>query len=94
MGVDARVVALLPRIEGAVGNNPTEVLEPVADVSAKGGTVAGGFLKYIEKAVEPTWPDMAPEWQYESDGSEDSVGDTPIKAGPIICFTDMGPDRL
>eukprot|EP00966_Prymnesium_polylepis_P055273 1278159-Prymnesium_polylepis.1 len=94
MGVDAKGVALLPRIEGDVGNNPTEVLEPVSDVSTKGGTVAGGFLEFVEKAVEPTWPDMAPDWEYYSDGSKDSVGDMPIKADPVVCITDMGPGRL
>ena len=54
----------------------------------------GGFVDFLERAVLPCWPDIAPEFEYDSEGSEDSVGDRPIKKGPVIWLTDLGPGRL
>ena len=84
----------LPRVTGRFGHSTDVSLPSGWEVSAKGGTIKGSFIRWIEKSVDPAYPNIQAEWEYASDGSEDSVGDMPIKAGPVIIKTDNGPDRM
>ena len=99
-GVDSSWARGLPRVQGKWGHADVTTFEPSFDVSASGSTSElnasgrGGFVDYLEKAVLPLFPDISPTFEYESDGSVDSVGDYPIKSGPVIWLTDLGPGRL
>ena len=88
----------LPHVKGFFGHGHEKVtLKPGCEVTAKGGTVRGTFLRWIDKAVDPAYPNITRDWvyDYEADTNEvDSVGDPPIISGPVLIKTDMGPDRV
>ena len=93
--IDVKWVIGLPHLKRFVhGQYEKQTLEPGFEVSTKGGAVTGTFTRWIKACVDPCFPNIAPEFEYDSDGSVDSVGDLPIKKGPIIIKTDLGPDRV
>jgi len=95
MGVNAAWLIGLPRVMRYVhGFDEKQPMQPGCEVSEKGGAVKGTFHRFIHTCVIPCFPNCAAEWEYDSDGSVDSVGDPPIRAGPVIVKSDMGPDRI
>ena len=85
---------LLPRPQGYYGHKELYTCEPAHEVNEKGGTVSGSFMRLFEKIVDPAYPNVTPEWEFESEGEPDSCDEMPIKSGPIILKTDDGPDRV
>jgi hypothetical protein len=95
MGLNAAWLLGLPRVMRYVhGFDDKQPMQPGCEVSEKGGAVKGTFHRFIHTSVIPSFPNHAAEWEYDSDGSVDSVGDPPIRAGPVIVKSDMGPDRV
>lgn len=98
MTINASWLLGLPRVMRTVyGHDKPIPLQPGVEVSSKGGTVtraADTFMDWIDKTVKVAFPNVAADWEYDSDGSEDSVGDKPIKAGPVCIKTDLGPGRV
>ena len=92
--INAASLIGLPRVRGVFGHSEKVELPSAWQVTPKGGTTRGTLVEYIEKCIDPCYPNVEPDWQYDSDGSEDSVGDKPIVAGPLCLKTDMGPDRV
>eukprot|EP00966_Prymnesium_polylepis_P023512 541282-Prymnesium_polylepis.1 len=89
MGVDVRWVTKLPRIKGTFGHDEEVTLSSAAEVSSKGGTVKGSFLRWVDKIVVPAFPNIvrwvdkivvpafpniAPDWEYDEEGEVDADG--------------------
>ena len=71
--VDAAWLLGLPRVRRHVYGHADKVELPSGfEVSKKGGAVKGTFPRWIEACVDPCYPNIAPEFEYDSDGSEDS----------------------
>ena len=93
MQIDPRAVLGLPRVVASYGGRK-RTFQSGFETSAKGGTQSGTIDRYITKIIEPAYPNVAPDWEYESEGEEDEVGEKPIRAGPVCLKTDDGPDRV
>jgi hypothetical protein len=49
-------------------------MKPALEMTKKGGTTTGTLFRYIDTVIDRAWPNIAPDWKYDTDGSEDSVG--------------------
>ena len=84
----------LPRVRGFFGHHERTEFAPGHEVTTKGGTTSGTLLRWHERIVERIYPNITPDWHYEEEGEVDADGLMPIKSGPIVIKTDMGPDRV
>ena len=78
----------IPRVQGAFGLAPgsqPKIFEPSYVLNEKGGMSGGGLQEFVEMQIQPAYPTMAREWQFDDAGF--------CASGPVFAQLDAGPDR-
>jgi len=76
----------LPRVLFELTDGSTQEMASGAIVTAKGGMNGDAFEQWLDEAIYPMFPDLAPEWKYDDDGN--------VVMGPAVLKLDGGPGRL
>ena len=77
--------ASLPRVNAQFGCDDVMTWEPVVLITPKGGTAEDALEKILVQALEPLYPDLAPDWV--TDENDSRIG------GPVVHRLDGGPGR-